>query len=44
MTEHLENLRNFNYYPLKSNPNVTLAEYIFIDGTGNKTRGKTRVN
>ncbi|CAD8152615.1 unnamed protein product [Paramecium pentaurelia] len=43
MTEQLENLRNFNHYELNSNVKVTLAEYIWIDGTGLSLRSKTKV-
>lgn len=44
MTELLENLRNFNHYELNPKVKVTLAEYIWIDGTGLSLRSKTKVS
>ena len=42
MTETIENLRDFNYYKLKTHQHV-LVEYIWIDGTGERLRSKTKV-
>jgi glutamine synthetase len=42
MTETIENLRDFNYYKLNTHKHV-LVEYIWIDGTGERLRSKTKV-
>ena len=45
MTEvNQSNLSNFNYYEWdQSLSDVTLAEYLWIDGSGKKMRSKTMV-
>ena len=45
MTEvNQRNLSNFNYYEWdKTLTDVTLAEYLWIDGSGKKVRSKTMV-
>lgn len=43
MTETVEHLRDFNYYKLDQNTTQVLAEYIWIDGTGERMRSKTKV-
>ncbi|CAD8090682.1 unnamed protein product [Paramecium primaurelia] len=43
MTETVEHLRDFNYYKLNQNVTHILAEYIWIDGTGERMRSKTKV-
>lgn len=43
MTETVEHLRDFNYYKLDQNVTQVLAEYIWIDGTGERMRSKTKV-
>lgn len=43
MTETVEHLRDFNYFKLNKDVNCILAEYIWIDGTGERMRSKTKV-
>jgi glutamine synthetase len=43
MTETVEHLRDFNYYKLNQGITQVLAEYIWIDGTGERMRSKTKV-
>ena len=43
MTETVEHLRDFNYYKLNQGVSQVLAEYIWIDGTGERMRSKTKV-